>query len=325
MFCLSLAFLVVVTILVVLWVDVPMVFTPQEGESIDQSFGGEQTGIHCWISVETAMESGYDCLLMLELMWPIFLLELLAQYAYRDRTQPFWRRRYANLLGCLCPPLRMCARHADMQGRIWFPLLGWQEVNDVLRERLEKLFSVPMILIALTILPVLLVDVGMKHQVQTRPWLQLLLHVSMALIWFAFAAEFIVMVSVAEKKWKYCRQHWLDLAIILLPIISFLRSLRIVRATRVARLAKIQQLSKMGRLYRLRGLVMRALRALLILQLLNKVLRIGPEKQLRKLRLLLEEKQAEIASLQRQILALERQIEEQKQSEAKQPTECEVS
>ncbi len=212
-----------------------------------------------------------------------------------------------------------------MQGRIWFPLLGWQEVNDVLRERLEKLFSVPMILIALTILPVLLVDVGMKNQVQTRPWLQLLLHVSMALIWFAFATEFIVMVSVAEKKLKYCRQHWLDLAIILLPVISFLRSLRLIRATRVARLAKIQQLSKMGRLYRLRGLAMRALRALMILQLINKIFRIGPEKQLQKLRVLLKEKQAETESLQRQIAALEQQIEQQKRMKSRQQEECEAS
>ncbi len=80
MFCLSLLFLVVLTVLVMLWVDVPMVFTPHEGESIDQPISEAQTDIRCWISVQTAFESGYDCVLILELLWPIFLLEFLWQY-----------------------------------------------------------------------------------------------------------------------------------------------------------------------------------------------------------------------------------------------------
>ncbi len=324
MFCLALAFLVVLTILVVLWVDVPMVFTPHEGESIDQPVTDGATTVHCWISAQTALESGYHCLLVLYLLWPLFFLEFFGQFICRDRTRPFWRERYPGLLICFCPPLRMCARHPDKQNQIWFPHLGWRDVNSTLREQLEKQFSVPMIFIALTILPVLLIDVGMKQQVQSRPWLQFLLHASMALIWFAFAAEFIVMVSVAERKWKYCRDHWLDLAIILLPVISFLRSLRIVRATRVARLAKIQQLSRMGRLYRLRGLAMRALRALMILQLLNRLFRIGPERQLQKLRALLAEKQVEIQALNRQIAELERRIEQQKRQSMEAQEKCEV-
>ena len=260
MFCLSFLFLVLVATLVVLWVDVPMFITPHEGDSLDRPVTATHAGVQTWISAQTALEAGYDCLLILYLLWPVFWAEFLVQYFYRNPAKPFWRRRYAGLIACLCPPLRMCTRHYDMDGKLWLPSFGWQNVNNDLRERLERLFSVPMIFIALTILPVLLVDVGMKHQVMAHSWLQILLHVSMGLIWFAFAAEFIVMVSVARRKFQYCKGHWLDIAIILLPIISFLRSLRIIRATRLARLAKVQQLSKMGRLYRLRGLVMRALR-----------------------------------------------------------------
>ncbi len=117
------------------------------------------------------------------------------------------------------------------------------------------------------------------------------------------------------RQWWYRtleQQEDIDLAIILLPVISFLRSLRVVRAMRIARLAKIQQLSKMGRLYRLRGLMMRALRALMILQLINRVFRVGPERQLPKFRLLLEEKQAEVHTLSRQIELLERRMQQQK-------------
>ncbi len=138
----------------------------------------------------------------------------------------------ALLLAVLCPPLRLCMRHADREGKVWFPGFGWQAVNEDLRQRLERNLTVPMLIIALMILPVLLVEFAMVDQVASRVWLQVVLGVSTGLIWFAFAAEFIVMVTMADKKLRYCKQHWLDLAIILLPLISFLRSLREARAVR---------------------------------------------------------------------------------------------
>ena len=87
-------------------------------------------------------------------------------------------------------------------------------------------------------------------------------------------------------------------------------------ATRMARLAKIQQLSRMGRLYRLRGLALRAVRALMILQLLNRMFRIGPERQLKKLNMILEDKEKEIALLRREIEKLETLIAQQQEAEA---------
>jgi voltage-gated potassium channel len=161
-----------------------------------------------------------------------------------------------------------------------------------------------------------LIELGMQQQVLTRPWLQFLLHASMGLIWFAFATEFIVMVSVADKKLKYCKEHWLDLAIILLPFIAFLRSLRVIRATRLAKLAKVQQLSRMGRLYRLRGLAMRAFRALLILELLNRLLPISPQRRLKRLRELLADMESDAKYLRQQIATLEWEVQQQGQGEA---------
>jgi hypothetical protein len=212
--------------------------------------------------------------------------------------------------------MRLCAPNPDMDGRIWLPALRWRKANAALRKRLERLFSVPMILIALAILPVLLIEFGMRQQVVAHRWLQFALHVSLGIIWFAFAAEFIVMFSVADKKLKYCQEHWIDIAIILLPFISFLRSLRIVRATRVARLARVEQIVRMSRLYRVRGLAMRALRAMLLLKLLNRLFRIAPEKQLRRLREELREKEADIRFLRHQIAELERSLAAKKAEEA---------
>jgi len=117
-----------------------------------------------------------------------------------------------------------------------------------------------------------------------------------------------VMFSVSDKRLRYCKQHWLDIAIILLPFISFLRSLRIVRATRVARLARVEQLVRMSRLYRLRGLAMRALRAMLLLKLLNRLFKVAPDKQLRKLREELRERETDVRAIKRQIVELERAI-----------------
>jgi voltage-gated potassium channel len=313
MFCLSLTFLIVVAILVVLWVDVQLFLSDPD---VEQGAAAELSQSRDpWISQKAAHEAGSLCLYFLVLIYPLFWLELLFQYIIRDRSVSFWQQRSQSVVACFCPPLRMCARNYDMDGNIWFPKIGWRQPDKQLRDELEKKFSVPMIFIALAILPVLLIEVGMREQLMQRPWLQLLLHASMGVIWFAFAAEFLVMVSVAEKKLWYCKEHWLDLAIILLPFIAFLRSLRVVRATRLARLAKIQQLSKMGRLYRLRGLAMRALRALLILELLNRIFRISPERRLKSLRSSLEEKEAECEELRGQIAELEQQVQREKKQE----------
>lgn len=316
MFCLALSFLILVAIAIVLLVEIQYFQMPNEGAGAKPPTGAAVPQVSQWLTKAEAHRAGMICVGLLAAIWPLFFLELVVQYLIRDRRQPFFRRYYMSFVNCICPPLRMCARNHAVDDKVWFPSMGWQSVDDELRDRLEKMFSIPMIIIALTILPILLIEFGMRQQVSSRPWLQMLLYIGTGMIWFAFAAEFIVMVSVAEKKLRYCRQHWLDLAIILLPFIAFLRSLRVVRATRMARLAKIEQLSRMGRLYRLRGLAMRAVRALMILQLINRMFRIGPERQLRKLNMVLREKKKEIDLLQREIKKLEELIAEQREAEA---------
>jgi voltage-gated potassium channel len=125
-----------------------------------------------------------------------------------------------------------------------------------------------------------------------------LLDVSTAVIWVAFTTEFIVMASTAEEKFAYCRQHWLDLAIILLPLISFARALRVARAARLGRLGS------MSRLYRLRGLAMRAFRAVLLLDIVKRLLLIRPEKRLARLQRALAAKERELAQLRCEIAEL---------------------
>ncbi len=172
-----------------------------------------------------------------------------------------------------------------------------------------------MILIALMIMPILIVEFFMKVQVAQYAWLRLLLHVGTGVIWFAFAFEFILMVSVAEKKLAYCKQHWLDLAIILLPLFSFLRSLRVLRATRAAKLMKIPQITKMVRVYRLRGTAVKAIQAMILLEFFQRLFGTNSERAIAKLQARLEEVEREAKLLRRKIVKLEREQAAQQQAE----------
>ena len=257
-----------------------------------------------------AYEWGVLCGFFLLALWPLFIAEQL-WIGIQGAAGP--RHRFYAWLFCLIPPLRLCARQRihDID-HIWFPWGGWQPVDRQLQRRLERLFSIPMIWIALLILPVLGLQLYFKDSIVNYPILRLALHIGTGLIWFAFAVEFIVMVSVSAKKLEYCKTHWLDLVIILLPLISFLRSLRLLRASKLMKIGKLQQLSRVVRAYRLRGVAMRGFRALLVLEIIHRLLRTKPESRIMKLEQKYEEKRRELEELQEQISLLKRRLEDQK-------------
>ena len=101
-------------------------------------------------------------------------------------------------------------------------------------------------------------------------------------------------------------QHWLDLAIIILPAISFLRSLRRapVRLAVGQTPTSGQDQSRLS----LAGSDHACVRALLLLDVLSKILRLGPEKQLSRLRERLQEIEAEAGVVRGEIANLERLI-----------------
>jgi voltage-gated potassium channel len=230
-------------------------------------------------------------------LWMPFLGECALHLRLAGRPLPREYGRAAAL--CLLPPLRMAARRWTDRTQVWLPGLVWQTVDRNLRRRLERAFSVPMIVIALLILPVLGLDFALAEQMGDSPVLGAALDLGTGVIWLAFAGEFIIMVSVADRKLRYCRQHWLDLAIILLPLIAFLRSLRLLRVARLARATRI---------YRLRGILTRASRAVVLLDLVQRVLYRDPRKRLRHLRELLVEKKLEMQELRERIRLVESQL-----------------
>jgi len=311
MFCLSLLFLVLLAGLTVVWVDMA---TPQSlpvdsiaiaeaaGEPVADSLSGLR---------KSAIWTGYILFGMLMSIWPLFWIEpiLCRWYGRRNGSQKVvtWK---TDLWAAICPPLRLAKPITEMDGQIWLPRLGWESPGKPLAKLLNKIFSKPMLFIAMLILPILLIEFGFSTQVQNMPWLKLALSISTGFIWCAFAIEFIVMVSATDKKFAYVKKNWIDLAIILLPLVSFLRSLRIVRTANIAKFAKVQQLTKMTRIYRMRGLMAKSIRALMVLEVMHRVLKITPEKRIEKLRLQLEEKEEEANEIRAQIKRLKAQVAE---------------
>jgi hypothetical protein len=249
------------------------------------------------------------------LLWPVFLLEGGLRLAVCRQPEEGWRPLAPALLYCLLPPLRMGApAYADPK-RIWLPFVGWATLDKELHKRLERAFSVPMIVIALMILPLLVIHYHFEARVKEYVSLALFVQISESLIWIAFALEFVIMVSTADRKLRYCLQQWLNLAIILVPLVqaafAFLPFLRVLRVGRVVRLQRA-----LGQAYRLRGLMMRAWRAVLLLNLVNRLMRQPLEKRLQRMQELLAAKEEEVEELRREIEELKKQIAERDQANA---------
>ena len=64
----------------------------------------------------------------------------------------------------------------------------------------------------------------------------------------------------------------------------------------------------MGRVFRVRGLMMKTMRALMLFGFINKLLRITPEKRLKKLNALYDDQAEEMADLRAEIDELEESI-----------------
>lgn len=242
----------------------------------------------------------------LVLLWPLFAAEAVLRFLATRHRMGFRNRFWIFFGVVLFPPIRLGLHSVSDPGMIWLPSLGWHKVERSLRRRMEKFFSVPMILIALMVLPVLALEYFWEEQVRSQFGLSLGLDIANSIIWMAFALEFILMVSVAERRIAYCIQNWMDLAIVILPLIDFLPILRIWR---LGQLLRLNQLNRMSRLYRLRGMLMKAWRAILLLEMITRLLGNYKERRLKKLRDLVTAKEIELAELRQEMRELQEELD----------------
>ncbi len=233
------------------------------------------------------------CCWGLAVLWPLYGLECAVHAALGS---PRWKQ---NLLYCLVPPLRLGARDHATATQIWLPAIGWSVIDETLRTRVAKALSLPMIGIALLVLPLMGAEFAWADKLQESPRLAMAAQTATGLIWLAFTAEFLVMISIVERKLRYCKEHWIDLAVILLPLVAFLR------AARLGRLLRMQQLPRTVRVYRLRGLMLKAYKSLLLLDAIDRLIRGGPEARLLRLQAQCAEKEQELERMRNEIRALE--------------------
>jgi hypothetical protein len=112
------------------------------------------------------------------------------------------------------------------------PLIGIVVATDARRDRVDRFFHWPMIVLALAILPLLVIELVQ----QPDGWLKRVLQVGFVVIWLAFLIEFVIKIAIAESRFEYVRRNWLDVVIILVPVIRPLRATRAVRTARIFKL-----------------------------------------------------------------------------------------
>lgn len=232
--------------------------------------------------------------------WAVVIAEgVLGFLAAPDRPKPAWKRL---LLVALLPPFRMAVSPRRPNDWVWVPVCGWMPVGAPSVSEMEHRTAIPMLVATALIIPVLIAEFGFAAVVDASPALQVSMLVLMALIWFSFALEFVVMVSLAPKKLAYCKKHWINIVIIVLPLFAFLRSLQIFRFLRFAKAGK------MVRVYRLRGLITRIVKIALAFNLIERIMSLNPEKYAAQLEEKIAEKEEELAELRTRLAATQEKV-----------------
>jgi hypothetical protein len=239
-------------------------------------------------------------------LWPVFFAEGILRIFFTPRRGRTWKSAAATMAAGLAPPLRLGAHSRTRPGLIWLPKLGWQKIDFDLNKTLERVFSAPMSLIALMILPVLAVEYFWSDFVESSTILASVLGISIGVIWMAFTIELVLRCSVAEKKLAYLLNHWIDAAVVFLPMLEFLPFLRLLRATRVL---KLQNLARLAKYYRLYGVAEKGWRGLVVVELIRHLFSRSPPDRLARLRGRLGDIEDQIRELEREADYYHRRIE----------------
>ena len=120
-----------------------------------------------------------------------------------------------------------------------------QERRQEVLERFERKVELPLLVLALAMLPLLIAPLvadlpsGVETAFVAADWF----------IWAVFAVEYVVRLVLTPRRWVFVRREWADLLIVVLP---FLRPLRVVRSARALRLLRLARLgSVLGELFKL--------------------------------------------------------------------------
>lgn len=102
-------------------------------------------------------------------------------------------------------------------------------------ERFERVTEVPLVALALAMIPLLLVPAV----VDLSPTGRTVVAVLNLVIWAAFAIELVVRITLTRDRKGFLRKEWPDVVIVLLPLLRPLRLVRSARALRLLRLGRV--------------------------------------------------------------------------------------
>lgn len=98
-------------------------------------------------------------------------------------------------------------------------------------DRFSAVVEVPMTVLAVLWLPVLVAPEVMRLSAGVSAALNAIDY----LVWAVFVVEYLIKLSLAPSRWRFVRDHLLDLLIIALPMARPLRALRLLRLLTFAR------------------------------------------------------------------------------------------
>jgi len=113
----------------------------------------------------------------------------------------------------------------------------WREVAS---QRVERALNLPMLVLAVLLIPVLVYPLTVR---QLSPATRATLTTLDWLIWAFFAAEYLLRLAVAPRRWHFVKHNIPDLVLVAVPV---LRPLRLVRSVRVLRLLRLARLGSAG-------------------------------------------------------------------------------
>lgn len=249
----------------------------------------------------------------LVVLWPVVVAEALVAFARRAPGVSPVKAVARVLLVVAIPPMRL-AWVNPATDRVWLPRLGWRRPGKQLLKVLDRVFGGPMLVFAFLILPVLGLEYVQAEKAKAIPGFKLVVDVSVAVIWVAFAMEFIVKVSASPHTLTYLKERWLDLAIVGLPTLEYVLThwvewAPLARLLRLTRAVGPQQLGQMGRVYRLRGLVMKGWHAVMLFEVAARLTGNSAAKRLRKVEARIADLEEQLADLRAEADALRRQVE----------------
>jgi voltage-gated potassium channel len=275
-----------------------------------------------YIQIESGLERllyAQQLVTLLLICWPIFAVEQIISLIFCQHT---WKSYFRLIFVILLPPIRLATRRCNHSDSIW--LFGWRLINSSLYTELEKRFLFPILLLSLFMIPFWVTELFSPDKLNNRWLLYHIINLGNALIWELFVIEFIIMFSIAEKKLYYLKKHWLELFIIILPMLALasilisryalLRQFRLINPENLLKieqinLLKIERIRRILNIYRTRSVFNRIIRIFIVINFIKRFYQCrSPQKYLALLHEKLAQQEQEIVEIKQQIQETEQLI-----------------